>query len=115
MAADVPYKVSIGYDKGVDVRPCEINGKRFIDYPYQAELSLEGQGPQNINEGSISINGVFIHNGKLFPYLESSIKDLIKKSGIKNPTRYACLRDFSSSSTEVVNSVIDQIYRSIDD
>ena len=112
-ATDVPYKVSVGYDKGENVHSCEINGKPFIEYPYQADIVPEG--PQNINEGSIAINGVQIHNGKLWPYQETSFKEMTEKSEIKSATRTASLKDFSSSSTEVINSVIDQIFRSIND
>ena len=58
---ELQWKISLGYDVPSDSFNLRINDLHFLQMPYQAEIRLNG--PQNIDDATITLNGVEVLNG----------------------------------------------------
>ena len=90
-----------------------INDVPFDLLNYSAQAGLEG--PQNIETGKIVLNGQEIHEGYYIYYNFNSFDLMRKESGMYWTTNEFKLESFSSTSSGVLNSVINDITRSIND
>ena len=85
--------------------------------PFQATLSP--YGPQNIDEGEIHINGKIItelENQGFTPYTSETFEELCTKKGLKtNETTEFKLEGVYTSSSQVINGLMDDVCRSIDE
>ena len=58
---ELNWKITLNYDTETDAFLLHINGVSFLQMPFQSEVNLEG--PQNIERGTIKLNGVEVHTG----------------------------------------------------
>ena len=76
-------------------------------------------GPQNIDQGSIILNGVCINDaleGGFTKYTQSTFRDLCTQKGIHEKTiTQVRLDNFSSSSCDVLNNLIDDLRKDVDE
>ena len=88
-----------------------INDLPFHGMPFQAEVTPEG--PQNIDNGLIKLNDVQVHTG--FGQYEPETFLAYALSQKLEPTKDIFIGGmFECSSSEVVNSVLDDLGRTID-
>ena len=101
----------VSYDLPKNVFNLSINDLPFSGMPYQAQVILTG--PQNITDGEIILNGVQVHNGWDQFSADYTIDEWISEID-KEPTTDIDIYHFSSSSSEVVNSVFEGLWFTID-
>ena len=114
---ELPWKLTLGHDAVTKQFTLAINGVPFFQLEFQQEL--EPTGPQNIEEGEIKINGVLInpenYGFKMFGESDSLGLMLKEHQLDKQQINHVYIGGtFRCSSTEVVNSVFDQIGQCVD-
>ena len=104
------WKVSLGYDLPTNAFILHINDVPFLAMPYQASVILKG--PQNITLGVISLNGTEVHSGWT-QYKADTVYDWRKQSNLQ-PTTDIAIIDLRCTSSEVVNSIFEELGHTID-
>ena len=107
--SELQWKIQIYYDVPSDQLLLTINDKDFLSMPYQADIIPNG--PVNIDAGFIKLDGEEVNTGF------SQYVDFFDRvfDGKRQPTTSIEIHyNFSTSSKEVVNSVIDVLGRTID-
>ena len=87
-----------------------VNDDAFLKLPFQASVALTG--PQNIDKGEIILNEVLVHDG-FKQYTDNTVNEWREEHKLQPTTDiYICFLTCSSSS--VLNSMFDDLGRSID-
>ena len=108
---EVKWKVAIFYYVPADKFALTINDIPFHCMPFQPEVTLEG--PQNIEKGLIRLNDVQVHTG-FGQYEPETFLHYAVSEGLE-PTKDIFIGGgFRCTSSEVVNSVFDDLGRTID-
>ena len=101
----------LSYCVPVDKFALAINDLPFHGMPFQAEVTPEG--PQNIESGLIKLNDEQVHTGFGQYEPETFLRYALSEELL--PTTDIFIGDnFRCSSSEVVNSVFDDLGRTID-
>ena len=114
---EVEWKVALGYYVPTDKFALTINDIPFDGMPFQAEVTPEG--PQNIDGGLIKLNDEQVHTG-FGQYEPETFQKYVVSEGLQLTTDIFIGKDeegngfFKCSSSEVVNSVFDDLGRTID-
>ena len=89
----------------------DINGISFPKMPLQTEVNPEGA--QNIERGTIMLNGEEVLEGWV-QYTADKFDEM--HSVIEyEPVTDIEIKEFSSTSSEVLNSVVDELGRAVDE
>ena len=120
MSEDPPWKLKVLYEPRFSRFSLSINDMPFSELPYQANLMP--YGPQNIDKGSIWINGTMLNdpskNCGFTPYSETMVAKLCEEMGVPfgATTKQVKLDEgFKCSSSEVINGLLDDLCKSIDE
>ena len=89
----------------------DINGISFPEMPLQTEVNPEGA--QNIHSGVIMLNGKEVHDGYV-QYTADTFDEMHSVIEYK-PVTDIYISDFYSTSSEVLNSMIDELGRAVDE
>ena len=106
---ELEWKISLNYDLSSENFILLINDEPFDGMPYLAELTF--MSPQNIEEGTITLNGEKLHEGWT-QYTADTISDW--RSKLDEPTTDVYINNLRCTTTDVLNSVFDFIGRTID-
>ena len=114
---ELPWKITLGHDAVTQQFTLGINGVPFYQLEFQQEL--ERTGPENIEKGQIKINGVLITPRENFGFMMfdwETLPSLLKEHQLnKQQINHVFIGGmFRCSSTEVVNSIFDQIGQFVD-
>ena len=104
------WKVALSYYVPADKFALTINDLPFDGMPFQAEVTPEG--PQNIDSGLIKLNNEQVHTG-FGQYEPETFLRYAMSEGLLPTTDIYIGGSFMCSSTEVVNSVFDDLGRTI--
>ena len=105
------WKLALYYDVESGNFLLVINGKAFISMPYKASLSPPG--PQNIEHGTIELNGVKVHEG-FYQCAAGMMAGWSAEHNIESITGACITGGFKCSSSEALNLVFEDLARSID-
>ena len=105
------WKVILNYAVLRDAFLLDVNGVSFSEMPLQTEVNKEG--PQNIIQGRIILNGQEVHSG-FVQYTADTFEEMHSEIEYE-PVTDIKIKDFGSTSTEVLNSVIDELGRAVDE
>ena len=110
------WKVALSYYVPSDKFSLTINDLPFDGMPFQAEVTPEG--PQNIDGGLIKLNDVQVHTGFGQYEPETFVNWAVSEELVPTTDIFIGRDDeesgFRCSSSEVVNSVFDDLGRTID-
>ena len=90
----------------------DINGVSFSEMPLQTEVNPEG--PQNITRSVIMLNGVEVHSGWV-QYTTETFDEMHSVIEYEPVTDIVVKDKFTCTSSEVLNSVIDELGRAVDE
>ena len=88
-----------------------INDKAFLGMPYKA--SLAPPGPQNIETGTITLNGVLLHEGYT-QYTAGMLDEWRGQKSIEAVTEAYIGDRFACSSSDALNLVLEDLACNID-
>ena len=106
------WKLSLHYSVAEDKFHLFINDKPFLSLPFKADVS--GSEPMNIENGEIKLNDIQVHKGWCM-WTEDTIKGWYKDAADLQPTTEIYLRSLRCSSTNMVNTLIDVLGRTINE
>ena len=89
----------------------DVNGVSFSEMPLQTDVNIEG--PQNIQAGAIMLNGQVVHSGYV-QYTAETFEEMHSEIEYQ-PVTDIEMKSFSSTSAEVLNSLIDELGRAVDE
>ena len=89
-----------------------INGVSFPDMPLQTEVDKEG--PQNIQTGAIMLNGQEVHSGWV-QYAADTFDEMHSVIEYEPVTDIEIKGGFRCTSSEVLNSMIDELGNAVDE
>ena len=105
------WKLSLDYNVQTDKFLLFINDEAFEEMPFQAEVAPSG--PQNIDQGTIKINEVEVHEG-FEQYTPFTVDGWRADYKLKPTVDIFIGGGFSCTSSEVLNSLFDDLGLSID-
>ena len=108
---ELSWKLSLYYEVQEDAFVLFINDVPFLWLPYQAEI--EHSGPQNIDKGEIYINDTKVSAG-FAQYTPDTVQEWVEEFGLEPTTEIELVGPVRFSSSEVLNSLIDDLGRTID-
>ena len=106
---ELEWKISLNYDVSSGKFILLINDQPFDGLPYLAELTF--RNPQNIERGTITLNGEELHEGWT-QYTADTLSDW--RSTLDEPTTDVYIGGLRCTTTDVLNSVFDFIGRTIE-
>jgi len=107
---ELQWKISLDYDVQRNAFALSINDEPLLDMPYQAEVAPDGA--QNIEKGMIVLNQVDLLEG--FAQYTADTIDEWREDHNLQPTTDVLIGYLTCTSSEVLNSVFDDIGRTID-
>ena len=105
------WKLALYYDAEKNEFVLGINDIAFLSMPYKP--SLDPPGPQNIETGSIKLNGVEVHKGYT-QYTVGMMDEWRYQKSIESVTEARIGDSFACSSSEALNLVFEDLARNID-
>ena len=103
----------MNYAALTDVFLLDINGVPFPEMPLQTEVNPKG--PQNILGGVIMLNGAEVHDGSFVQYTADTFEEMHSVIEYEPVTDIEIKSRFGCTSSEVLNSVIDELGRAVDE
>ena len=112
MQADkLQWKLAVNYDVQKDKFFLFINGHAFLNLPFKATLAPPG--PQNIEKGTVMLNGAEVHEGYA-QYNEGTFYEWCNEHSIESVSQ-ASFYELACSSSDTLNAVFEDIGRNIDE
>ena len=105
------WKLALDYDVKNGNFVLYINDKAFLSLPYKA--SLAPPGPQNIEMGTIELNGVQVHKGYA-QYTTDLLDKWCSELNIQSSVTEAYIEGLVCTSSETLNLVFEDLGRNID-
>ena len=108
---ELNWKMSFDYLAETNAILLEVNGVLFQAMPFQLKANKEG--PQNITKGTIMLDGDKVHEG-FVQYTDDTFDEWHSELEYE-PITDVSIEMFECTSSEVLNSVIDDIGRAVDE